>query len=64
LDELTESSLDAYKEGLAASAMMNDVRWQIDLDNNMYYEDRDAEFEQLKEYISDRNKFLDSVWLK
>ena len=64
LDDLTESSLDAYKEGLAASAMMNDVRWQIDLDNNMYYEDRDAEFEQLKEYISDRKKFLDSVWLK
>ena len=64
LDELMESGLDAYKEGLAASATMNDIRWQIDLDNNMYYEDRDTEFEQLEEYITDRKIFLDSVWVK
>jgi hypothetical protein len=59
-----ESGLEAYKEGLSASAAMNDVRWQIDLDNNMYFEDRDTEFEQLKEYITDRKNFLDSVWVK
>ena len=64
LDELMESGLDAYKEELAASATMNDIRWQIDLDNNMYYEDRDTEFEQLEEYITDRKNFLDSVWVK
>ncbi len=64
LNELMESGLDAYKEGLAASAKMNDIRWQIDLDNNMYYENRDTEFEQLKEYIADRKNFLDSVWAK
>jgi len=64
LDELVESGLEAYKEGLAASAAMNDIRWQRDLDNNMYYEDRDTEFEQLEEYITDRKNFLDSVWVK
>ena len=64
LDELLEEGLDAYKDGLAASAAMNNIRWQIDLDNNMYYEDRDTEFEQLEEYITDRKNFLDSVWVK
>lgn len=64
LDELIENGLRSYKEGLAASAAMNNIRWQIDLDNNMYYEDRDTEFEQLEEYITDRKCFLDSVWGK
>lgn len=64
LDELVESGLEAYKEGMAASAAMNDIRWQIDLDNNMYYEDRDTEYEQLEKYITDRKTFLDSVWIK
>jgi len=62
LKELTESTLGAYEEGLAASAAMNEIRWQMDFDNNQYYEDRDTEFEQLKEYIEDRKEFLDSVW--
>ncbi len=62
LEELTERTLDVYEEGLAASAAMNEIRWQIDLDNNQYYEDRNTEFEQLKEYIEDRKEFLDSVW--
>ena len=64
LDELVERGLEAYKEGLSASAAMNDIRWQIDLDNNMYYEDRDTEYEQLEKYITDRKTFLDSVWIK
>ena len=64
LDELMESGLEAYKEDLSASAAMNNVRWQIDLDNNMYYEDRDTEYEQLEKYITDRKTFLDSVWTK
>ena len=64
LEELTESTLGVYEEGLAASAAMNEIRWQMDFDNNQYYEDRNTEFEQLKEYITDRKRFLDSVWMK
>lgn len=64
LKELVNNGLDSYKHELAASAAMNEIRWQIDLDNNMYYEDRDTEFEQLEEYITDRKTFLDSVWVK
>ena len=62
LDELTESGLEAYKKELAASAIMNEIRWKTDFDNNMYFEDRETEFEQLKEYIETRKEFLDSVW--
>ena len=64
LKELVNNGLDSYKHELAASAAMNDIRWQIDLDNNMYYKDRDTEYEQLEKYITDRKTFLDSVWIK
>ncbi len=62
LDELTENSLESYKQELAASAAMNEIRWKMDFYNNKYFEDRDTEFEQLKDYIEKRKDFLDSVW--
>ena len=64
LDELLDSGLDDYRNTLAASAAMNELRWQVDFNNNMYFEGRDTEFEQLEEYVTDRKAFLDSVWVK
>lgn len=62
LDELMENGLESYKQELAASAAMNEIRWKTDFDNNEYFEGRDTEFEQLKNYIEKRKDFLDSVW--
>lgn len=62
LDELMENGLESYKQELAVSAAMNEIRWKTDFDNNEYFEGRDTEFEQLKNYIEKRKDFLDSVW--
>ena len=64
LDFLVEEKIDEYKNYLSASAVMNDIRWKVDLDNNPYYTDRDSSFEELKQYIAARKVFLDEVWIK
>lgn len=62
LDSLLTEEIDEYKEYLSDSAAMNDVRWKVDLDNNPYYVDRDAGFEHLKQYMTQRKDFLDKEW--
>ena len=49
-------------EQIAASAGMNEIRWAVDYENNIYYTDRESSLRELKEYILLRKEFLDSVW--
>ncbi len=62
LNRLLTEGIDEYKEYLSASAAMNDIRWKVDLDNNIYYTDRDSSFEVLKQYMTQRKDFLDKEW--
>ena len=64
MELLITESIDMYKEKLQASAVMNEIRWQKDFDNNVYYTDRDTSFEQLKEFTEKRKEFLDSAWIE
>ena len=64
LDGLVNGVIDEYKAYLAASAAMNDIHWKVDLDNNVYYSDRDAEYEELKVFVASRKEFLDEVWVE
>lgn len=64
LDELVTETIDEYREYLSASAQMNDIRWQVDLNNNEYYSDRETEYEELKQFITERKDFLDGVWIE
>lgn len=63
LDELITGGLDEYKEYLAASANMNNIRWQVDLKKNLHYQDGETAFETLKNYMRQRKAFLDEVWI-
>ena len=64
LEELAENGLREYEQRLSASAAMDEIRWRNDYEKNPYYEDREAEFEQLKDYICKRKAFLDKVWVE
>ncbi len=62
LDTLLGEKIDEYKNYLESSSAMNDIRWKVDLDNNLQYTNRDAAFDSLKEYIAARKEFLDDTW--
>lgn len=62
LDTLLGEKIEGYKKELESSAAMNDIRWKVDLDNNLQYTNRDAAFDSLKEYIAARKEFLDDTW--
>lgn len=64
LDDLVESGLEAYEQKLSASATMNEIRWKNDFENNPYYDDRETEFAELKDYICKRKAFLDKIWIQ
>lgn len=64
LDELVQNGLDRYEQYLRSSATMNEIRWKADFENSPYYKEREAEFEELKDYICRRKAFLDKVWIQ
>ena len=62
VDVLLETQIDEMADQIEASARMNEIRWAVDLDNNVYYTDRASSLRELKEYIRKRKEFLDTVW--
>lgn len=62
VDELIKSEIDKMADRIAASAGMNEIRWAVDYENNIYYTDRESSLRELKEYILLRKEFLDNVW--
>ena len=62
VDELIESEIDKMADRITASAGMNEIRWAVDYENNIYYTDRESSLRELKEYILLRKEFLDNVW--
>lgn len=60
--KLQEYGVDRYQEELEASAKMNEMRWQEELENNPYYKNREQVFGDLKEFLTARKAFLDEAW--
>ena len=56
LDYIVDEQIDRYAEEISAAAAMNQLRWGT--------EDAASEAEWIKEYLSERVEFLDSLWLK
>lgn len=64
LQELLNGGLERYEDMLSASARMNEVRWYEELAGNSYYENRRQTFRELKDFITERKKYLDEVWME
>lgn len=62
LQELLTGGIDNYAEMLGASAKMNEIRWQEELDANPYYKNRNQTFVELKEFLEARKDYLDEAW--
>lgn len=56
LDYIVDEQIDRYAEEISAAAAMNQLRWGT--------EDAASEAAEIKEYLSERVEFLDSLWLK
>ena len=63
LQQLLDGGIAQYENGLRASAMMNEIRWEEELLKNPYYENRDQVFDDLLDFISARKAYLDQVWV-
>lgn len=64
LEILSNQILPELAETTAASAAMDQVRWQQQyLRNNPDYQNREEEIAFLSDYISDRKIFLDKAWI-
>ena len=62
LQEMLESGIDSYQKELEASAKMNEIRWQEELEENPYYKNRQQTFVELKEFLAARKAYLDDAW--
>ena len=62
LQEMLESGIDSYQEELEASAKMNEIRWQEELEKNPYYKNRQQTFVDLKKFLAARKAYLDEAW--
>lgn len=60
--QLADSLIDEQAALLSASAKMDEIRWAADFNNNPYYVSRDKSYEDLKEFVSVRRTYLDSIW--
>lgn len=56
LDYIVDEQIDQYAEEISAAAAMNQLRWGT--------ADAASEAAEIKEYLSERVEFLDSLWLK
>ena len=56
LDYIVDEQIDRYAEEISAAAAMNQLRWGT--------ADAASEAAWVKEYLSERVEFLDSLWLK
>lgn len=63
LNDLASYEIEQYKNYIGASWDMNYIRWKDELDSNDCFKDKESSFDELAEYISERKKFLDSVWI-
>ncbi len=64
LQQLLESGLGEYEDGLRASAGMNEVRWKEELLENPYYKNREQVFDDLYSFLSARKTYLDQIWVE
>jgi len=64
LEEFLTVGIWEYQSELAASARMNQVRWEEELKENVYYENRAETFFDLKEFVTKRKMYLDEAWGK
>lgn len=62
LQELLSGGIEQYREMLEASAGMNEIRWQDELERNPYYKNRQQTFGELKEFLTVRKAYLDEAW--
>ena len=62
LREMLVSGLEEYQNMLENSSNMNHVRWEEELEKNIYYENRKQTFLELKEFIAVRKAYLDETW--
>ena len=62
LQELLNGGIEQYQEILEASAEMNEIRWQEELNKNPYYKNRKQTFRELKEFLTVRKDYLDEAW--
>ena len=62
LGQLLEEGLLSYENKLAASAKMNEIRWNEELQENPYYKNRQQVFDDLYEFINARKAYLDQAW--
>ena len=62
LQEMLENGIDSYQEKLKASAKMNEIRWQEELEANPYYKNRQQTFVELKQFLAARKIYLDMAW--
>ena len=63
LQELIIGGIGQYQEVLRASANMNEVRWQEELEKNPYYKNREQTFLDLQEFLKERKAYLDAAWV-
>ena len=62
LQEMLNGGIERYQEILEASAKMNEIRWQEELQQNPYYKNREQTFRDLKEFLTARKAYLDEAW--
>ena len=58
----TACSLPPIWSRSGASAAMNEIRWQEELLENPYYENREQVYDDLLEFLSMRKAYLDQAW--
>ena len=63
LDTLVKKEIDEYRDFLSYSATMDSVRWHDMYEEKGYDPTDTKEYEKLKEFISIRKEFLDSLWI-
>lgn len=64
LEVLANQILPEYAEKIAASAAMDQIRWQEQyLANNPNFQSREEELDFLSNYILNRKVFLDKAWI-
>lgn len=64
LQQLLDGGIGQYEEKLSQSALMNECRWQEELLQNPYYENRQQTFRELTWFLSERKMYLDEAWMQ
>ena len=64
MNGLVDSGIDEYRQMLSASAKMDSIRWADMYSEWGYSPDDPAEYQELKDFISQRVSFISGEWLK